>query len=170
MLGTTAMEIARAGETSALQNVVRIFRAMLRNPIVVAIALGLIVNVTGFPVPDTVIEGLDLMAAAALPAALFSLGGVLFQYRPEGDLKTILMVSCISLFVHPMLVFGAVQIFALDVDMIRSAVLTAAMAPGVNAYVFADMYGAARRVAATSVLLSTAASVVSVWVWLLILP
>ncbi|MEO0943431.1 MAG: AEC family transporter [Pseudomonadota bacterium] len=170
MLGTTAMEIARASETSVLGNATRVLRAMFRNPIVVAITLGILANVTAFPVPGTVVEGLDLMAAAALPAALFSLGGVLFQYRPEGDLKTIFMVTCISLVVHPMLVFGAVHAFALDTDMIRSAVLTAAMAPGVNAYVFANMYGAARRVAASSVLFGTAGSVVTVWVWLLILP
>jgi predicted permease len=44
------------------------------------------------------------------------------------------------------------------------------MAPGVNAYVFANMYGVARRVIASSVLISTAVSVLSVWMWLAILP
>jgi predicted permease len=44
------------------------------------------------------------------------------------------------------------------------------MAPGVNAYIFANMYGRARRVAASAVLLGTASSIVTVWLWLSVLP
>jgi predicted permease len=43
------------------------------------------------------------------------------------------------------------------------------MAPGVNAYLFANMYGVARRVAATSVLVATLASILTVPVWLALL-
>jgi hypothetical protein len=43
------------------------------------------------------------------------------------------------------------------------------MAPGVNAYIFANMYGRARRVAASSVLVATGASVITAWLWLMIL-
>ena len=52
----------------------------------------------------------------------------------------------------------------------RSAVLTGAMGPGVNAYIFANMYGVARRVVASSVLIATALSVATIWIWLAILP
>jgi predicted permease len=44
------------------------------------------------------------------------------------------------------------------------------MAAGINAYIFANMYGRAKRVAASSVLVATALSVVTAWVWLSILP
>ena len=37
-------------------------------------------------------SAVDMMARAAIPAALFGLGGVLFRYRPEGDKATIAMV------------------------------------------------------------------------------
>ena len=40
------------------------------------------------------------------------------------------------------------------------------MAPGINAYVFANMYGVAKRVAATAVLAATAGSILTVWLWL----
>jgi len=52
----------------------------------------------------------------------------------------------------------------------RSAVLMAAMAPGINAYVFANMYGVAKRVNATAVLAATTLSILSIWVWLAVLP
>ena len=46
----------------------------------------------------------------------------------------------------------------------------AAMAPGVNAYLFAHMYGVAKRVNASAVLIATALSILTTWAWLTILP
>jgi predicted permease len=77
----------------------------------------------------------------------------------------------VSLVLHPGITWVlATQVFALDDAALRSAVLTAAMAPGVNAYVFAHLYGVARRVAASTVLVATGLSIVSVWAWLQVLP
>lgn len=170
LLGATAMEIARNQSAVALEKAKRVVDAMFHNPFVISILLGLFVNITGLPLPSPLLGGIDLIAAAALPAALFGLGGILFRYRPEGDVKAILMVCAISLILHPAIVLGTGLAFGLDQNALRSAVLTASMAPGVNAYVFAHMYDGARRVAASSVLIATAASLVSIWVWLLILP
>jgi predicted permease len=51
----------------------------------------------------------------------------------------------------------------------RAAVVTAAMAPGVNAYLFAAMHGRAVRIGASSVLIGTVMSVATVSGWLLVL-
>jgi predicted permease len=64
-------------------------------------------------------------------------------------------------------VFGSAT--GLDGDFFRSGVLTAAMAPGFKAYIFANMYGRARRVAASSVLIATGVSIFTIWVWLALL-
>lgn len=170
MLGVTAMEITRNQNSSFVEQALRVMNAMFHNPFVIAIFVGLTANVTAFPIPDPLLDGIDLVASAALPVALFSLGGILFRYRPEGDTKTILMVCVISLILHPAIVFGTASLLELETAALRSAVLTSAMAPGVNAYVFAHMYGAARRVAASSVLLATVGSILSISFWLLVLP
>ena len=60
--------------------------------------------------------------------------------------------------------------FGLDTASLRSATVTAAMAPGVNAYMFAHMYGVGKRVAASSVLIATALSIFTTWGWLHLLP
>ena len=59
--------------------------------------------------------------------------------------------------------------FGLPAEMTRAAVVMAAMAPGVNAYVFASTYDRATGVVASTVIIGTAVSVVSVtgWLWLL---
>jgi predicted permease len=170
LLGVTAMEIAKGSGKGFFGAISSVFWALTRNALVIGLALGLLANVTAAPMPHVLTDAIDMMVQAALPAALFGLGGVLVRYRPEGDLKTIAMVCCISLVVHPTISWIAATSFALDRDSFRSVVLTAAMAPGANTYIFANMYGAARRVAASSVLFSTVASVVTIWLWLFVLP
>lgn len=169
-VGITAMEIARnrGGSVAALPG--KVLRAMFRNALVIGIALGFVVNLGGIPLPGVLTDALDLMIRAALPAALFGLGGVLYRYRPEGDMRTILFIVAVSLIVHPLIVLTLGRATGVSTDGLRSAVLTAAMAPGVNAYLFANMYGAARRVAASAVLIATGATVLTAWGWLSLLP
>ena len=92
------------------------------------------------------------------------------RYRPEGDMRTILFITACSIVLHPAVTFGLAHLFGLSVGAMRSAVVTAAMAPGVNAYLFADMYGRARRVAASSVLIGTGLTIASAAFWIMVLP
>ncbi|MGJ8588117.1 MAG: AEC family transporter [Yoonia sp.] len=170
MVGITAMEIARnrGGSVAALPG--KVLKAMFNNALIVGISLGFVVNLGGIPLPSVLTDAIDLMTRAALPAALFGLGGVLYRYRPEGDMRTILFVVVVSLVLHPLIAWGLVRANGLSDAALRSATMTAAMAPGVNAYVFANMYGKAKRVAASSVLMGTGLSILTVWVWLAVLP
>lgn len=168
-LGITVMEIVRAQGQPPRAIAGSVLRAMFSNALIVGIGLGFAVNLSGLTVPAVLADAVDLMVRAALPAALFGLGGVLVRYRPEGDLRAILYVVCLSLVLHPIVVWGMGKMLALPPEAFRSAVLTAAMAPGINTYIFANMYGSARRVAASGVLIGTALSVLTVWIWLGIL-
>jgi malonate transporter len=168
-LGITAMEIARNRGRSPLVMARGIARAMFRNALVLAIAAGFAVNLAGITLPTVLVDALDLVIRAALPTALFALGGVLVQYRPEGDARVIFMVCGIALLVHPAITWALGSSLSVPQDSFKSGVLTAAMAPGINAYIFANMYGRARRVAASSVLVATGASIVTAWIWLIVL-
>jgi malonate transporter len=171
--GITMMELARSHGTglSAGRLGRQILRSIFSNPLVIGITAGFIVNLGGLPLPDVVSGAVDLMARAAIPTALFGLGGVLVRYRPEGDMRTIAMVCAVSLVLHPAVTWGLGRfVLHLDVAQLRSAVVTAAMAPGVNAFLFSGLYGVAMRVTASAVLLGTAASILTIWGWLHILP
>lgn len=169
-VGITAMEIVRARGGSLASLPGKVARAMFRHPLIIGIALGLTVNLSGLPQPDVFAEACDLIARSALPAALFGLGGTLYHYRPEGDLRTIAMVCASSLLLHPLITYGMGRGLALPVPDLRSAVVTGAMAPGINVYVFASMYGVAKRVAASSVLFGTALTILTATFWLTVLP
>ena len=169
-LGITVMELVKSSEKDLKKNIITILKAMFSNALVVGIMLGFIVNVLEINLAKSIQASIDMITAVALPAALFGMGGVLYQYRPQGDIGPIIMVCAVSLIIHPAVVWFAGQSFNLTDMQLRSAVITAAMAPGINTYVFANIYGKAKRVASTGVLLSTAFSIGSIWVWLSLIP
>jgi predicted permease len=171
-VGITAMELVRAqgmGLSPAAFSA-KVLRAMFSNALILGIAAGFAVNLLAIPLPGPLTDALDLMIRAAIPAALFGLGGVLYRYRPEGDLRQIGFMLAVTLLMHPTVTFGLGSALALPTEGLRSAVVTAAMPAGVNAYIFANMYGVARRVAASTVLMGTAASLLTAWFWLAVLP
>ncbi|MBV1896603.1 MAG: AEC family transporter [Rhodobacteraceae bacterium] len=165
-LGITVMEIVRNRGKGRMALLGSTLLSMFKNVLIIAIALGFIVNFTGLAVPAALNDAVKLIAGAGLPGALFALGGVLVRYKPEGDLRVIAFIMAISLMVFPALVWGLGASLSLPQDLFRSAVIGAAMAPGFNAYIFANIYGRAKRVAATSVLMATGLSLFTVWFWL----
>ena len=169
-VGITAMEIAKSDGDSIAQVALNVGKSMMKNALFIAILLGLLVNIADVALPQAFLDGTNMVATTALPAALFGMGGVLYQYRPEGDFGAIAWVVGISLLVHPAIVWSLGQLWDLSISELRSAVLTSAMAPGINCYIFASMYNRAKRVAASGVLIATALSVLTIWCWLQVLP
>lgn len=169
--GIVAMEIARASGASAFVLAQNVLRSIFGNALMIGIGLGFAVNLSGIALPGILASALELMIRAALPTALFALGGVLYRYRPEGDAMTIAFICAVSLVLHPAIVFTMARMVTdLSHEQLRAAVVTAAMAPGVNAYLFANMYGVARRVVASSVLIGTAILILTASAWIALLP
>lgn len=173
--GITMMEVARAQDQSLHigQIAMRALSGVLHTPLIIGILCGAVMNLltrAGLVMPEGFWAASDMMARAALPAALFGLGGVLHRYRPEGDSTAIAICCACSLVLHPTVTFGLGHLFHLPTGAMRSAVITASMAPGVNAYLFASIYDSAKRVAASAVLVSTALSIVTIWFWISVLP
>lgn len=173
--GITVMEFTRArGQNLSMTRVAwRALSGVLHTPLVIGILCGLVMNLlmmAGLVLPAGFWAAADMMSASALPAALFGIGGILHRYRPEGDATAIFLCCFCSLVVHPVATFGLGQVFGLPLPSLRSAVITAAMAPGINAYLFASIYGTAKRVAASTVLVATGMSMLTVWFWISFLP
>ena len=171
--GITAMEMVKGHGTGlATGQLLRLIAAgLVKNPLIIGISAGFALNLSGTSLPTPLWAAVEMIGRAGLPAALFGLGGVLARYRPEGDLRIVAMISALSLVLHPAITFLlGTHAFALSISDLRSATVTGAMAPGINAYLFAHMYGVGKRVAATAVLIGTALSIVTIWFWLQVLP
>lgn len=168
--GMIAMEVSRRDGTGAIAAAARATKNIASNALMIGIVAGLALNLLGVRLPGPVEDGVGLLASAALPTALFGLGAALTRYKVQADLGWALGVSAISLLLHPALAWAlSAHVFALDPAFVRAAVVTAAMPAGLNVYVFAAMYKRAEGVAASTVLLSTALSVLTISFWLAVL-
>jgi malonate transporter len=170
VVGITAMEIVRADGASLVATARAIARAVFRNALMIALALGFAVNLLGIALPAPVRSAVDMLAESALPAALFALGGVFTRYAVRSSLGEAGSITVLSLVVHPTIAYVlSAHVFGLPAEFVRGAVVTAAMAPGVNTYVFASLYARGQAQAASAILLATAVSVLTVSAWLAIL-
>ena len=170
VIGITAMEISRADGVGFSATVQAVVKQVFSNAITVSLLLGIAANLLNFTLPEAANTALELIARAALPVALFALGAVLVKYKISSSVGEIVMISINMLIVHPLIAYVVGRfIFDLSDDVLRVVVLMAAMPPGMNAYAFADLYDRAKGIAASSVMIATALSVISISVWLVIL-
>lgn len=169
LLGITTMEMLRADGRTLPQTAGVVAKAMFRNSLMIGLGLGFIVNLSGLVLPEFLVSAIDMLARAALPAALFGLGGILTRYSLKQDMSEVAMLTSLSLVLHPGATYGICLLLDVPDAVTRTVVLMAAMAPGINAYLFANMYERGQGTAASSVLLGTGLSVFSVSAWLFIL-
>jgi hypothetical protein len=167
LVGILTMEFLRRDGASVGVALGRTASAMFRNALTIGLMAGLAVNLAGIELWEPVEGAVDMVARAALPVALFGLGGVLTRYSLKREIGEAGMTSAVSLLLHPFLVWVlADKVFALPPEFVRGAVVIAAMPTGVNGYVFAQMYDRAVGTAASGVLLATLLSVVTITGWL----
>jgi hypothetical protein len=169
LVGITTMELLRADGRSTAETARIVGGAIFRNSLMIGILLGFFVNFSGIRLPAPLIAAIDLMARASLPVALFALGGLLTRYQLSKSLGEAGTISIISLIVQPALTWLLAWQLQLPEATAHAIVLMAAAAPGLNAYLFAAMYNRGQDSAASSVLLSTALSLFTVSLWLLLL-
>ena len=159
------------GFTHAAKNALK---GMLFNPLPWSILLGALASAASFELPKPVMQTVSLMADAASPVALFTIGAVLARSQMLAVIHNhapILMrdyvpVAAIKLLVHPLLVWGVgsaavamgvpLNPFALTV-----LVLVAALPSASNVSLLAERFGADNGRIARIILVSTAAAFVT---------
>ena len=135
---------------------------LVKNPMIVAIVLGVLVSGMGWPLPAPINAFLTLLGAAATPGALFAIGASLAGKSAE-RLSVAGWLSLCKLVLHPAAVAFA-ALFVFDIAPFAAGVMIAAAALPVagNVYMVAQHYGAAPARASAAILISTAISVLTV--------
>lgn len=143
---------------------------VLANPIIVGILLGLSANALSLELPGPIDAAAGLLSTVAIPCALIALGSSLAGYPLKGDLGPASVLSVLKLTVHPLIAWIiAVPVLGLGYPWAPVAVVMAGMPSGAMVYLFGARYETAQSVAARTVLVSSAASLVTVSVLLMIM-
>ena len=167
LVGITFIEVAKIKNNSYLIGVKRSLKAILLNNLTIGILLGIGFNLFKFEFSATTEELLKIGTIWIIPISLFTMGGVLYHYRVSKDYKIPATIISTSLLIQPSVVYLLGSQFSnIDINYLRNAVIMAAMAPGLNAYFFANMYGECRDVVATTILTSTVLTVFSSTLWI----
>ncbi|MET0528582.1 MAG: AEC family transporter [Microvirga sp.] len=147
-----------------------ILRRLVTHPIVVGILAGSALRPIASYIPAPGWQVLDLIASAAVPCALISMGIALRRYGLQTGLKLPMIISALKLIVHPLIVLLlATQVFDMPPVWAGVAVLFASCPSGINAYLFAERYNEGVALASSAVTLSTILALGTTLLWLYVL-
>jgi predicted permease len=135
---------------------------LIKNPMIVAISLGMLCAGFGVPIPAPLNDFMAILGGAATPGALFCIGASL-AIRSVDRLEIAGWLSFCKLVLHPAFVaYAALSIF--DVDPYQASVIicVAALPVAGNIYMLAAHYDVSPQRVSTAILVSTAVSIVTV--------
>ncbi|MGE0629046.1 MAG: AEC family transporter [Hyphomicrobiaceae bacterium] len=159
---------------SGRQGPLQILRAVViefaRNPIVVAIVVGGLWRLTGLGLHDTLERGIWMLAQASVPCALVAVGFSLSGFRIVGEMRALGTSAVLKNICMPMVaavvttqLFGMTGLGAIIVTVFS------AMPTGTATFLFASRTGAGIETTSASVALSTAISMISIPIVLLLI-
>ncbi|KIT16672.1 AEC family transporter [Jannaschia aquimarina] len=136
---------------------------LLKNPMIVSIALGIAWSATGRDLWVPVAEFVDILGAAATPGALFAIGASLAGKSAE-RLSVAGWLSFAKLVLHPLAVaVSAFYFFPVSDPYAATVMISAAAMPVAgNVYMLAQHYGVAPQRVSAAILVSTAISILTV--------
>jgi malonate transporter len=157
---TMAITGLRAGRVSADTFGV-LAMGLAKNPMIGSVVLGILWGATGFALPGPVNEFMTLLGAAATPCALFAIGASLAGRSAE-RMQVAGWLSFAKLVLHPAAVAAAAWIFGVGGYAGGVMIAAAALPVAGNVFILAQHYRVAPQRVSTAILLSTAASVLTV--------
>jgi len=141
-------------------------RRIALNPFLLASVGGVAVGLSGWTLPAPVMAPLDMLAQAAIPVALISIGATMnWGALARLDLFAGIL-NATRLLLAPALTLAVCLIFGLGGPVAQVLVLFAALPTASAAHVLASGFGADRELAATLVAQSTLLAAVTLPLWL----
>jgi malonate transporter len=151
----------------------RIATLPLRNPVILASALGVVASAAGFHAPPILQNSLTLLSASAVPAALIALGASLCRQpagegAEEGEVRTrpleaayaeISLIAALKLVAQPLIAY-VIGAFALRLShpQLLAVVVCAGLPTAQNTFIFAQQYRVGVALASRAVLITTTLS------------
>ncbi len=139
------LNIINIGLLSALHSgrfrISSVLISIAKNPIIIACAIGLTINLANIPLPEPVLQTLDMVSRSALAIGLLCVGAG-FEWRRLIHLNwQIIWTVGIKAVIAPLLAMLAGQAFGLDQMQTVCAMLVVASPTATNGYIIARQMG-----------------------------
>jgi len=170
LLGVMMIELDVAAGQGPVETFLLASWNVVRNPLPLSIAIGLLVSGFGIPMPVPAMKFVDLLGGAAAPCALFAIGLFLADKSIRQGLAEAGLATLIKILLQPLLAVAVIPLFV-DLQSVpgKAALLMASLPTAANAFVLAKQFDISVEQNTATVLLSTAFSVLTVsamLVWL----
>lgn len=142
-----------------------VVKELLRNPMLIAVAIGLTLNGLAFSMPHILDQSMALLSRAALPLLLLSIGASLSIRALKGDWLVLMVALSTKLLVFPALVLAGALWFNLTPLVTVCLVVFGALPTAVSAYPFIQQMGGNAKLMADIITLQTLASLIGLTFW-----
>jgi malonate transporter and related proteins len=164
------IELGIQTERSVSHALRKVASQLVRNPLLVAPILGVLVAATGRQLPASVESFVKLLGAASSPCALVALGLFLAERRTDFDKAGAVQLVLLKLVVHPAITWVlAYHVFSMPPVWAQSAVLLTALPTGTGPFMLAEFYDREATTTSATILFSTIGSLITVTLYLYIL-
>jgi predicted permease len=143
-------------------------KTVAMNPFFLASFTGVMVGISGLSIPAPIMAPIDLLAAAAIPLALLSIGATM-DWTALARLDPFRgLLNAIKLIAMPLMALLIGLLFSLSTDHTSALIIFAALPTASAAHVLAAGFGAERRPVATMIAQSTLLSAITLPIWVFI--
>ena len=151
-LALTLAEAGRSGGGGVAETLRGTAHRLVRNPLIIAIVIGVLLSGSGLALPAPVGRAIDMLANAAGAVALFAIGGSLLGLQTRGMAGDVGLTVAGKLIAHPLAVFAGLKLApGLDPALAKAALIFAA-APVITIYpLLGAIYGQGQLCAAALV-------------------
>jgi predicted permease len=142
----------------------------LRNPVIISILLALLWRSTGLALPGPLARFLGLLGAAGPPLALFCLGATLPRAGGSWAAREVALASALKLVALPALVATLAHLAGVRGTAFSVVVVAAGLPTGANAFLLARRFDTMTETSASTVVVTTTISIVTLTLLLAGLP
>jgi hypothetical protein len=136
------------------------------NPMVISTLIGMLLSILDLRMPGPVTAYFGILADALTPCALFAIGLGLSIDGLRANIGRASLLSLVKLIIMPLIVYGLSMSLGLDPLYTIAAVICAAVPTAKTVYILAGEYRCEEMMVASTVSMTTLASVISLVVWL----
>lgn len=146
-----------------------LLRQLARNPLILACAAGIVVQIVGLPIPKVAATTVDMVGKAALPLGLLAVGASLDLGHARARPEPIVVATVLKLLVMPLLVAAGATALGIDSTAKMAALICAAVPGASSSYILARQLGGDAPLMANITTAQTLAAMVTMPIMLWVL-